>query len=473
MLKKLRNFSKGKLAAVLVAIIIIPFVFWGMGSVFSGGNTNSIAKINNQNVSTKDFMNFLNKSKIQPELIKENIDNNLIEQLMTQLISIKLIDIEVENLKVKISDNDLAFKIKNQETFQDENKKFSRVKYEKFLLENNLTVTDFEKSIKDNELKKKLFSYIGGGIKTPYFLTNKNYKNETKKINVLYFDLTNIYKKEQEFTENEILSYINNNKDKFKNELITLSYLKITPDIITDQKEFNESFFAIIDEIENLILNGKKLEEIAKMYSLTTKNVERYDNSGSENFLKEIYNKKNEEKIQLIDKNDYFLLYEIKEIIKVLPDTKDENFIKKVKKDIYENNKYELHKKLLTKIQTNKFTDQDFKEITDGYDSSKKTVNGINDFSKFNSESVNLLYSLPKNSFLLLVDNSNNIYLSKINEIYEKNLDKFDKNLSNYLKKSKDKVKNNLFSSYDFLLNEKYKIKINQKTLERIKNYFR
>tara|TARA_B100000029_G_scaffold16827_1_gene17175 strand:- start:750 stop:2171 length:1422 start_codon:yes stop_codon:yes gene_type:complete len=473
MLKKLRNFSKGKLAAVLVAIIIIPFVFWGMGSVFSGGNTNSIAKINNQNVSTKDFMNFLNKSKIQPELIKENIDNNLIEQLMTQLISIKLIDIEVENLKVKISDNDLAFKIKNQETFQDENKKFSRVKYEKFLLENNLTVTDFEKSIKDNELKKKLFSYIGGGIKTPYFLTNKNYKNETKKINVLYFDLKNIYKKEQEFTENEILSYINNNKDKFKNELITLSYLKITPDIITDQKEFNESFFAIIDEIENLILNGKKLEEIAKMYSLTTKNVERYDNSGSENFLKEIYNKKNEEKIQLIDKNDYFLLYEIKEIIKVLPDTKDENFIKKVKKDIYENNKYELHKKLLTKIQTNKFTDQDFKEITDGYDSSKKTVNGINDFSKFNSESVNLLYSLPKNSFLLLVDNSNNIYLSKINEIYEKNLDKFDKNLSNYLKKSKDKVKNNLFSSYDFLLNEKYKIKINQKTLERIKNYFR
>ena len=31
MLGKLRSFSKGKLAAVLVAIIIIPFVFWGMG----------------------------------------------------------------------------------------------------------------------------------------------------------------------------------------------------------------------------------------------------------------------------------------------------------------------------------------------------------------------------------------------------------------------------------------------------------
>ena len=60
MLNKLRNFSKGKLAGVLVGIIIIPFVFWGMGSVFSGGNKNSIAKINNHNVSTQDFSDFIN-----------------------------------------------------------------------------------------------------------------------------------------------------------------------------------------------------------------------------------------------------------------------------------------------------------------------------------------------------------------------------------------------------------------------------
>ena len=77
MLDKLRNFSKGKLAGVLVAIIIIPFVFWGMGSVFSGGNTNSIAKINNYNVSTQDFADFVNNSKISTEVIKENIDNIL------------------------------------------------------------------------------------------------------------------------------------------------------------------------------------------------------------------------------------------------------------------------------------------------------------------------------------------------------------------------------------------------------------
>ena len=47
MINKFRAFSKTKLAAFFVALIIVPFVFWGMGSAFRGGNTNNIAKINN------------------------------------------------------------------------------------------------------------------------------------------------------------------------------------------------------------------------------------------------------------------------------------------------------------------------------------------------------------------------------------------------------------------------------------------
>ena len=62
MLGKLRGFTNSKLAGVLVAIIIVPFVFWGMGSVFSGGNTNNIAKINNEAISTQDFIKYVNQS---------------------------------------------------------------------------------------------------------------------------------------------------------------------------------------------------------------------------------------------------------------------------------------------------------------------------------------------------------------------------------------------------------------------------
>ena len=253
MLNKLRNFSKGKLAGVLVGIIIIPFVFWGMGSVFSGGNTNSIAKINNYNVSTQDFADFINNSKISTEVIKENIDNNVLEELLTQLVSTTLIDIEIDQLKILISDEAIAKRLKSQKNFQDENNNFSRKKYEKFLLESNISSVEFEQGIRNNELKRNLFNYIGGGIKSPYFLVNKTYKEQLKEVEVDYLDLISIYTNKNKIKINDIKKHIDENKEKFLAEKVDISLIKITPNNLTGETEFTENFFSKIDEIEDLI----------------------------------------------------------------------------------------------------------------------------------------------------------------------------------------------------------------------------
>ena len=216
MLNKLRNFSKGKLATILVAIIIIPFVFWGMGSVFSGGNTNSVAKINNFNISTKDFVDHINKSNINTDIIKENIENNILEELLTELISNSLIDIEIKDLNILISDKILVERIKKSKIFHDEKKQFSRLKYEKYLLENNISATSFEFRLRKKDLKNKLFKYISGGIKSPYFITNKTYKDETKQIELSYLDLNNVYKKKDEFSNIEVETFIKENEEKLK-----------------------------------------------------------------------------------------------------------------------------------------------------------------------------------------------------------------------------------------------------------------
>ena len=53
------------------------------------------------------------------------------------------------------------------------------------------------------------------------------------------------------------------------------------------------------------------------------------------------------------------------------------------------------------------------------------------------------------------------------------NLKKNSNDLNSYSKQSTIKLRDNLYGSYDILMNEKYKIEINQNTLERVKNYFR
>jgi peptidyl-prolyl cis-trans isomerase D len=144
MLNNIRNFAKTKFAGVLVVIIIIPFVFWGMGGAFSGGNQNNIVKINNENISTKDFQNFLTSSNIEVEKIKKNIDNNIIEEILAELISIKILSMEVKDIDLVVTDKVLSKRIKDDKNFLDENNKFSRIKYEKFLLSSNLTAAEFE-----------------------------------------------------------------------------------------------------------------------------------------------------------------------------------------------------------------------------------------------------------------------------------------------------------------------------------------
>jgi len=473
MLNKLRNFSKGKLSGVLVGIIIIPFVFWGMGSVFSGGNTNSIAKINSHNVSTQDFADFVNNSKISTETIKENIDNNILEELLTQLVSTSLIDIEINELKIFISDEILAKKIKNQKSFYDENNIFSRTKYEKFLLENNISPIKFEHDIRDNELKKKLFTYIGGGIKSPFFLINKNYKEQLKKIEVDFLNLNSIYIDKNKITFNDVQQHVNQNKDLFLVEQVDISFVKLTPMNVTGEAEFTDDFFSKIDEIEELISSKIGIDEISKRLNLEIDIINDYYPGKKNNLLlQDIYNKRSENTLNLIDKNDFFILYEIKNLKKILPNFENEDFIKMAKNDLYEKNKFNINKELIKKIQEKKFTDEDFSKLSEGR-INNLTIDSIKDTKKFTQDSVSLLYSLGLNNFSLVSDEKNNIYLVKIKNIIEKNLIKNSQDNKKYANQTNIKIRDDLYNSYDLLLNEKYKIEVNENTLDRMKNYFR
>ena len=475
MLNKLRSFSKGKLATILVAIIIVPFVFWGMGSVFSGGNINSIAKINNFNISTKDFVNYINNSKINSDIIKENISNNILEELLTGLVSDTLIDLEIKDLNILISDNALAESIKKDKNFHDEKNKFSRLKYEKFILENNISVTDFEIRLKKNELKKELFKYISGGIKSPYFIANKTFRNQTKEIELSYLNLNEVYKKKDEFTNDEIETFIKENDEKLKTELIDFTYVKITPQNLVQEKEFSENFFSKIDELENQILNGYSFKEISSNFNLQVSKIKDFKYSNNQDLIfKEIYQKRDQDKIQIVDKNDFYLLYEIESIKKVLPEKNDFDFIESVKNNLFEKNKFDYNSDLLLKIQNKSFKNYDFIGLVNNKNLIKKIkINSIKKSDLFTSDSIKLLYSLPENNFLLMSDKNNNVYLSKIENVLSNNLSKNTNDLSNYAQQANIQIRNDLSISYNLLVNDKYKIKINQNTLERFKNNFR
>ena len=70
MINPFKIFTKKKIGGlILIFVIVIAFGFGGFGGSFTSGNQNNIAKINNTNISTSDFMDYLNQSGLSQQVI--------------------------------------------------------------------------------------------------------------------------------------------------------------------------------------------------------------------------------------------------------------------------------------------------------------------------------------------------------------------------------------------------------------------
>ena len=88
-------------------------------------------------------------------------------------------------------------------------------------------------------------------------------------------------------------------------------------------------------------------------------------------------------------------------------------------------------------------------------------------------DSINLIYTLPNKSFTLVTGENDKVYLTRINNIYYSDIDKNADNIKEYSTKSNNDIINDIYTSYDLSLNSKYKVKIFNQTIDRVKNYFR
>ena len=471
MISSFRNFAKTKFAGLLVFIIIIPFVFWGMGGMFSSGNTNSVAKINNHNISTQEFIDYLNSSGVPEKTIRENLDKNIVEELLSGLISTTLINLEIKNFELIISEITLLKKIKENKNFKDENGSFQRIKYEKFLLENNLSAPSFEQRLRDRELQKNLFDYIGAGTIQPQFLVNKLYEEENKKLEIEYLNLNSFYKKKEEITDSELKKFINDNKDQLKVEYIDFSYAIINPKNLIGVDDFNQSFFDKIDQIEIDISNEVEFETILSSLNISATNIENFRYSSDKNEIeKKIFELRNNKFDIFENKNDY-ILYNVKNVAETEPDLNDKQIKQEVIELVSQKNKFNYNKDLLDKITNKQFDNANFLQMGKGNIQTTK-LNSIRDNKMFEINAVEVLYSLPVNSFTLINDEKNNIYLAKVKKFEEETVSANDEKFQEYISKQKTNSKNNLLKSYDLLLNDKYNVSLNQKTIQRVKNFF-
>ena len=99
-------------------------------------------------------------------------------------------------------------------------------------------------------------------------------------------------------------------------------------------------------------------------------------------------------------------------------------------------------------------------------------INGINDDKILSKEIVQKIYNHSENDIFLITDSilKKNYIVNIEKDIQPNNIDK--DSIEKYMNKANSDYVSSIYKSYDKFVNTKYKININEKVLERLKNSF-
>ena len=484
MLTSIGKFSKSFFVKVLVGIIILPFVFWGMGDVFRGGNQNVIASVDSEKVSTQEFVDYLRRLNLSEEQIKNLPKTDLIEKILSEYIGKKVMALEISKLGIEVTDNSLRNIIKNDKIFFKENK-FSRTEYEKFLIKSGITAPQFESNIVEQEKRRQFLSSLSGGIVIPEILVKKEYRKENQSKTIQYIDLEKYHSKNKPSEKSKKELY-ERNKNIFFSEFKKIRYAEITPEKISGGKEFNENFFKQLDVIENNVLDGQSFDDTTEMNNLKIvsikninskkedKNKNKIENL-SDQLFKKIYNLKTVKSPEIINIDNKYYIAEITNIEKENRPFNDPDVQEALKSQISFKNKIESNTSILKDINMGGFDKEKMSKFASDNNLELKNyvINNLKQNEIFSEGIIKRIFLTKDNEIDLITNNTlTKSYLVLAIKTQYKDLKKDSNEYEKYEAKARLNIINKIYQIHDNSLNKQYKVELNQRTIERVKNSF-
>ena len=106
------------MAKVLIGIIILPFLFWGMGDVFRTGNQNILATVDSEKVTAQSFVEYVNRLSLNEDQRNNLAKTDLLDRILSEYIGKKIIGLEIIDQGINLNNQSLKEIITNDETFK-------------------------------------------------------------------------------------------------------------------------------------------------------------------------------------------------------------------------------------------------------------------------------------------------------------------------------------------------------------------
>jgi len=239
MLGFMRKHARGAFVKIVFWMIIIVFVFWGVGVMVSGGDrVNVAATVDGQPIGVEEYQRaYENMHRVYQQLYRENFNPQMIAQLnleqraLDDLITDMLLRREAARLGLQVSDDEVRDAILNIPTFRD-GARFDRARYLAALRSSRLTPSEFEESERETLLITKLESLLTDGLYVSDRELHDLFVLENEKIDVAFASVPyERFRGATPVTDDDVKAYYEKSQERFRTpEKATIAYVNYDPE---------------------------------------------------------------------------------------------------------------------------------------------------------------------------------------------------------------------------------------------------
>ncbi|HAI72883.1 MAG TPA: peptidylprolyl isomerase, partial [Alteromonas australica] len=241
MLERIREGSQGPWAMAIIALIVLSFVFAGVGSYLTSSGSTAVATVNGEEISAQELERAYQNQRAQMEsqfgesiaqlFSSEQYLSDFKRNVLDRLIAEKLIQQEAVALGLRVSDEQIKETITQMPEFQFGGQ-FDNQRFQTILRQNGFQVADFRDYLRTQMTQNQLAAALTNSafaLEGEVELAN-TLQGQTRDANYLVIDSAS-FSEGVEVTEDDINAYYNANIAAFDTEeQVKLAYVMLSID---------------------------------------------------------------------------------------------------------------------------------------------------------------------------------------------------------------------------------------------------
>ncbi|MDZ7761006.1 MAG: SurA N-terminal domain-containing protein [Desulfovermiculus sp.] len=244
MLEVIRNNAQSWGVKLLFAIIVLVFVFWGVGS-FRNPERQVVASVGDQDIGLKEFVQNYQRQveamrQQQGDISSQDLKNmDLKRQVLEQMINERLIQAKAEELGLFVGSGEVRTRIRGMSVFQGDNAQFDPNRYQGLLRMNNLSPAQFETDIRMDLVGETLRRVVTSPVRVPESEARElfDYMQAQATIDYVRFPAQD-YMQQVEVSDEDIESYYQEHKQEYERPAsMSMQAVVLTPKTLAQGQE--------------------------------------------------------------------------------------------------------------------------------------------------------------------------------------------------------------------------------------------